>query len=119
MGILILLAGVALALGLAAALARRLDLPVGDQAPGSAGRKMALILLAVLTAGLGVCGGAGTLVGVIDQMQPRHRGDLDLGPLFLTAGVAGLLAAGLGLGLLWRLRGRPRNPPVPGSGDPP
>lgn len=110
MGILIYLAGVAFALGLAAALTRRLDLPVGDQAPGSAGRKIALILLAVLTAGLGVCGGAGTLVGVVDQIQPKHRGDLNLGPMFLAAGVAGLLSAGLGLGLLWWLGRRPPDP---------
>ncbi|MBI5610237.1 MAG: hypothetical protein HY902_15275 [Deltaproteobacteria bacterium] len=116
MTILLGLLGLAVGIWLLVYLARRLDLPVGPEAQGSLPRKIALVVLAMLTVGLGVCGGAGTLAGVIDFFSVKRRGEIDFGPMFLAAGVVGLICAGLGLGLLHWLSRRPRPPESKGPG---
>lgn len=117
MTILLGLLGLAVGVWLLVYLARRLELPVGPEAQGSLPRKIALVVLVMLTVGLSVCGGAGALIGATAFLE-TDRTVVAILEMFLVAGLAGLLCAAAGVWLLLRIARRPKPVPVPGPTGP-
>ena len=71
-------------------------------------RRLALVFLGLHVAGLGLCGGWGTLAGL--SMVGAGRGEGAYGGLFLVAGGAGLLLAAVLGWQMWRYGGTQASP---------
>jgi len=67
------------------------------------GRVLALVALVVLVAGFGLCGGAGTVMGLVGLRETSAEARA-YAPLFLVPGLLGLAVASLCLWLMRRYR---------------
>jgi nitric oxide reductase large subunit len=71
-------------------------------------RTVALVILVVEVTGLGLCGGFGTLAGLVSLAQGgAHTEAGAYGLMFLVVGIPGLALAGLGLWILRKYRREP------------
>ena len=72
-------------------------------------RKASLVVMVLLVAGFGLCGGFGTVAGLMSLFGSASSEARSYGVMFLVPGLVGLVIALIGLWLLRKYRRTPAN----------